>query len=383
MMPTETMPRREFLERLRALAVQVWPIGRLLPYERNARTHSDEQMAQMAASIVEFGWTNPILVTKRHHHRGPRAPGGCPQAANGRGTGHRPGPPDRGATARAGAGGQQNRASTPAGTRKCSGSSWRRCRRTGFNLDLVGFSDDELEALLADPEKTGEGSPKRSVRLQEKVVTVPRRRVDDGRSPPLVRRRHADADVEKVLAGGLADMVFTRPAIQRATTRARPPRNSRSTTTLSAANFTSSCATPAANMLAVTKGAMYICMSSSELHTLFQAFTDAGGHWSTFVIWAKHHFTLGRSDYQRHVRADPVRLARRDGPLLVRRARSGRRVVHQAAHGESGTPDHEAGRTRRARDPEQQQDARHDPGSVRRLRNDIDRLPEVRPSGAR
>jgi DNA modification methylase len=40
-------------------------------------------------------------------------------------------------------------------------------------------------------------------------------------------------------------------------------------------------------------------MSSSELHTLFRAFTDAGGHWSTFVIWAKHHFTLGRSDYQR------------------------------------------------------------------------------------
>jgi DNA modification methylase len=40
-------------------------------------------------------------------------------------------------------------------------------------------------------------------------------------------------------------------------------------------------------------------MSSSELHTLYRAFTDAGGHWSTFLIWAKHHFTLGRSDYQR------------------------------------------------------------------------------------
>jgi hypothetical protein len=46
-------------------------------------------------------------------------------------------------------------------------------------------------------------------------------------------------------------------------------------------------------------GHRYICMSSSELHTLYRAFTDAGGHWSTFVIWAKHHFTLGRSDYQR------------------------------------------------------------------------------------
>ena len=48
-----------------------------------------------------------------------------------------------------------------------------------------------------------------------------------------------------------------------------------------------------------TNGAVYICMSSSELHTLQAAFTKAGGHWSTFVIWAKNRFTLGRSDYQR------------------------------------------------------------------------------------
>ncbi len=49
-----------------------------------------------------------------------------------------------------------------------------------------------------------------------------------------------------------------------------------------------------ANLLAVTTGAIYICMSSSELHTLYRAFTDAGGHWSTFVVWAKDRFTLGR-----------------------------------------------------------------------------------------
>ena len=53
------------------------------------------------------------------------------------------------------------------------------------------------------------------------------------------------------------------------------------------------------NALAMTNGAIYICMSSSELHTLHRAFTDAGGHWSTYIIWTKHHFTLGRSDYQR------------------------------------------------------------------------------------
>jgi DNA modification methylase len=54
-----------------------------------------------------------------------------------------------------------------------------------------------------------------------------------------------------------------------------------------------------ANILSVTKGAVYVCMSSSELHTLQRAFTAAGGKWSTFVIWAKHAFTLGRADYQR------------------------------------------------------------------------------------
>ena len=36
-----------------------------------------------------------------------------------------------------------------------------------------------------------------------------------------------------------------------------------------------------------------MCMSSSELHTLQRSFVAAGGHWSTFIIWAKDRFTLG------------------------------------------------------------------------------------------
>ena len=39
-----------------------WPIDRLRPYERNPRTHSAEQVTKIAASLLEFGWTNPILV---------------------------------------------------------------------------------------------------------------------------------------------------------------------------------------------------------------------------------------------------------------------------------------------------------------------------------
>jgi ParB-like chromosome segregation protein Spo0J len=42
--------------------IEPWPIERLLPYARNARTHSPEQVAQIAASIAEFGFVSPCLV---------------------------------------------------------------------------------------------------------------------------------------------------------------------------------------------------------------------------------------------------------------------------------------------------------------------------------
>lgn len=41
---------------------EFWPIEKITPYARNSRTHSDEQVSQIAASIREWGWTNPILV---------------------------------------------------------------------------------------------------------------------------------------------------------------------------------------------------------------------------------------------------------------------------------------------------------------------------------
>lgn len=44
-----------------AQRIEQWPISKLLPYARNARTHSDSQVAQIAASIAQFGFTNPVL----------------------------------------------------------------------------------------------------------------------------------------------------------------------------------------------------------------------------------------------------------------------------------------------------------------------------------
>lgn len=44
------------------LAVEYWPLDRLIPYVRNARTHSEAQIAEIAGSIRAFGFANPILV---------------------------------------------------------------------------------------------------------------------------------------------------------------------------------------------------------------------------------------------------------------------------------------------------------------------------------
>lgn len=45
-----------------ALKVVNRQVAKLVPFAQNARTHSEAQIAQLAASITEFGWTNPILV---------------------------------------------------------------------------------------------------------------------------------------------------------------------------------------------------------------------------------------------------------------------------------------------------------------------------------
>jgi ParB-like chromosome segregation protein Spo0J len=45
-----------------AQSIKLWPIDKLIPYDRNARTHSPEQIRQVANSIQRFGFTNPILV---------------------------------------------------------------------------------------------------------------------------------------------------------------------------------------------------------------------------------------------------------------------------------------------------------------------------------
>ena len=108
-------------------------------------------------------------------------------------------------------------------------------------------------------------------------------------------------DLEKVLAGGLADMTFCDPPYNvnyGATMKDKLRGKSHHRTNDNLGDdFISS--PRRLRMLTVMKGSVYSCMSSAELRTLYKAFTEAGGHWSTFIIWAKNTFTMGRADYQR------------------------------------------------------------------------------------
>jgi DNA modification methylase len=279
------------------------PLGELIPYARNPRTHSDRQVAQIAASIREFGWTNPVLVDGAN---GIIAGHGRILAARKLGLDRVPviELADMSAT--------QRQAYVLADNQLALNAGWDEellrleladLSDLGFDLGLIGFAAGELERLLAGDSRTGLTEDDGAPELPEQAATQPGDLWIMGEHRLLCGDATVLADVERVLDGRLADMAFTDPPYNvdygsSAKDKLRGNRRKILNDDLGT-GFEAFLHDACANILSVTKGACYVCMSSSELHTLQKAFTAAGGKWSTFVIWAKHTFTLGRADYQR------------------------------------------------------------------------------------
>ncbi len=284
--------------------IELWPVDRLVPYDKNTRTHSAEQIAQIAASITEFGFLNPILVDTAS---GIIAGHGRLQAAKQLALAVVP------VVVLDHLSEAQKRAYVIADNKLALNAGWdesllraelEALEQEGFDLPLVGFSDDELADLLADPEAASGNTDEDAVpEAPAEAVTKPGDLYVLGNHRLLCGDSTVLANVERVLDGALADMVFTDPPYNvdyGNTAKDKMRGNNRTIMNDNLGDgFEQFLYDACVNMLAVCKGAIYICMSSSELHTLQKAFVTAGGKWSTFVIWAKNTFTLGRSDYQR------------------------------------------------------------------------------------
>jgi ParB-like chromosome segregation protein Spo0J len=279
------------------------PLGELIPYARNPRTHSDAQVAQIVASIREFGWTNPVLVDGAS---GIIAGHGRVLAARKLGLERVP------VIELAHMSEAQRRGYVLADNQLALNAGWDEAllrleladlSELGFDPGLIGFGVGELERLLAGESKTGLTEDDDAPALSEQAITRPSDLWVLGEHRLLCGDATVLADVERVLDGRLADMTFTDPPYNvdyGCSAKDRLRGNRRKILNDDLGNgFEAFLQDACANMLSVTKGAVYVCMSSSELHTLQKAFAAAGGKWSTFVIWAKNTFTLGRADYQR------------------------------------------------------------------------------------
>ena len=154
------------------LKVVLRPVSGLIPYARNSRTHSDAQVAQIAACIREFGFTNPVLIG---------ADGGI-IAGHGRVMAARKlGMEDVPCIELGHLTPAQRRAYVIADNRLALNAGWDEdmlrlelgdLQADGVDLELLGFTGDELSALLADEGTEGLTDPDDTQEVQTEAVTV-------------------------------------------------------------------------------------------------------------------------------------------------------------------------------------------------------------------
>lgn len=263
----------------------------LIPYVNNSRKHSDEQVAQIAASIKEFGWTNPILVDGDN---GIIAGHGRLMAARKLDMDKVPVIELSHLTP------SQRKALIIADNRLALNAEWDTQMLTlelndllkdDFGLDILGFGDEELDALLnpiketeglTDEDEVPEPPPEPITKLGD-VWILGNHRLMCGDSTSI------DA-VDKLMDGQKADMVFTDPPYGVDYKGINNDSRSGLDDLLRGAF---------GNYLAVSKsGASIYCFHSDRcadvFHTVFREFF----HFSSMVIWSKNSLTLSQTDYQ-------------------------------------------------------------------------------------
>lgn len=180
-----------------------------------------------------------------------------------------------------------------------------------LDVELTGFDKIEIEKLLSRDIIEDEFDADAEV---EKIIT-PVTQLGDiyqlGKHHLMCGDSTSAAAIETLMQGSRADMVFTDPpynvnygATMKDNIRGKASKENRGRQILNdhfenKEGFYKFIHAAISTFQPFVSGDVYVCMSSSELHTLQRAFADCGGHFSTFIIWIKNHFTIGRANYQR------------------------------------------------------------------------------------
>ncbi|WP_018704544.1 site-specific DNA-methyltransferase [Anaeromusa acidaminophila] len=274
-------------------------IDLLIPYARNARTHSKEQILQLRSSLREFGFVNPIIVDKDLNII---AGHGRVLAAKAEGVTQVPCVFAEHLTD------AQKRAYILADNRLALNAGWDEqllalefgeLKDLGFDLELTGFGLDEIEKLFAaDGEDVQDDDFDLTAALEQAafvlsgdVWTLGRHRLICGDA--------TDADtVKKLMDGRKANLVLT-----------DPPYNVgfESASGLKIKNDSQKSEPFYSFLLAAFRsladnlesgGSAYIFHADTEGENFRRAFREAGFHLSGTCIWAKDSFVMGRSPYQ-------------------------------------------------------------------------------------
>ena len=291
--------------------IEKWAIEKLIPYARNARTHSDEQVGQIAASIREWGWTTPVLVDE---DGGIIAGHGRTMAAKRLGMREVPVMVARGWSD------AKKRAYVLADNKLALNAGWddsmlalelKELGEAGFDLDLTGFSLDEINALtplevdpgLTDEDAVPEAPEEPTTRLGD-VWILGQHRLMCGDSTSI-------DDMQKLTDNQLVDMWLTDPPYNVAyeggtglTIQNDDMGDDQFRQFLRDAYVT-------ADTVLKPGAVFYIWHADLEGYNFRGAAKDAGWKVRQCLIWKKSSLVMGRQDY--HWKHEPCLYGWKEG----------------------------------------------------------------------
>ena len=270
-------------------------VTELIPYVNNSRTHSDEQVAQIAASIKEFGWTNPILVDGDN---GIIAGHGRLMAA--RKLGHKEVPTIELADLTE----TQKKAYIIADNRLALNAGWDNEMLTielndlladGFALDILGFDPKEIAALLepevmeglTDEDAVPEVPEEPKTRLGD-IYQLGRHRVMCGDSTSL-------SDVDTLMDGNKVDMVFTDPPYNVGFNGRSGKHDVIKNDNLSDSDF-ENFIIEVCNTIQAVDPKVYYIWCNWNFYGILQGKLD----YKTCIVWAKNVFGMGNGYRHQH-----------------------------------------------------------------------------------